>query len=170
MPGLPRTARWIAQALLYAAFAAVVGVFSYWPDFRVLQPDEGLIAVSIAHHGERMQPCEELSAESLARLPPNMRAPTRCPRERAPLLLEVDIDGLTVLQQWARPSGLSRDGAASFYRRMPLAAGQHRIEVRLRDSPRSAGFDHVREAVVALRPAQILVVDFDSERREITLR
>lgn len=170
MPSFHQPVTWVAQATLYAVFAGVIALFSSWPNFRPLQAHEGLVTVSIAHHGQRLQPCRKQTAEELARLPPNMRAQSRCPRERAPLLVEVDIDGKTVLQQRAQASGLSRDGAAKLYRRMPLPAGRHRIAVRLRDSNRSEGFDYVREEVIELRPAEILVVDFDSEQREFTFR
>ena len=130
MPSFRQPANWVAQAALYAVFAAVIALFSSWPIFRSLQSDEALITISIAHHGQRLQPCHEQSLEELARLPPNMRAPSRCPRERAPLLVEVDIDGVNVMRQHANASGLSRDGAAKLYRRMPVAAGTHQITVR----------------------------------------
>jgi hypothetical protein len=54
--------------------------------------------------------------------------------------------------------------------RVQVAAGAHRIAVRLTDDVRSAGFNHVREATVTLRPAQILVIDFDTSTQEITLK
>ncbi|GAB2506088.1 hypothetical protein [Arenimonas alkanexedens] len=159
-----------AQIALYAIFAGVIALFSSWPNFHPLQPDEALITISIAHHGKRLQPCREQTPEELASLPPTMRVPTRCPRERAPLLVEVDIDGKTVLQQRAEASGLSRDGSAKLYRRMPVPVGRHRVSVRLRDSNRRDGFDYAREEVVDLRPSEILVLDFDSEQQEITFR
>lgn len=170
MPSFRQPANWAAQATLYAVFAGVIALFSSWPNFRSLQAHEGLITISIAHHGQRLQPCRQQTLEELARLPPNMRVPSRCPRERAPLLVEVDIDGKTVLRQRAEASGLSRDGAAKLYRRMPVAVGSHRIAVRLRDSNRSEGFDYIQAEVVDLRPAEILVVDFDSEQRKFTFR
>ena len=99
-----------------------------------------------------------------------MRSPTLCPRERAPLLVELDVDGRLAHRQLARPSGLSRDGSASLYLRQPVLAGSHLLAVRLRDSARSAGFDYQRQARVELRPGQILVIDFDSNSREIQLK
>jgi hypothetical protein len=40
----------------------------------------------------------------------------------------------------------------------------------LKDDARSAGFDHLREATVTLKPAQILVIDFDTSTQKITLQ
>lgn len=158
------------KAALYALFGGFIALFSGWPEFTALPPDHGQMTVSVTHLGKRLRPCEEIGAEELARLPPNMRAVTRCPRERAPLRLEIDIDGKAALSGTADATGLSRDGAASFYRRIPLKAGRHRIAVRLRDSPREQGFDYVLESVVSLRPAQIIVVDFDDATGQVVLR
>jgi hypothetical protein len=161
---------WLGQVLLYGAFAAFVGVFSQWPAYRHLAPDQALIKLSLIHHGQRLLPCRRLSAAELAKLSPNMRTPLSCPRERASIVVEVDIDGMLALREIAEPTGLSRDGAASVYRRMATTAGIHRIDVRLRDSARTSGFDFERSATLTLQPAETLVIDFNSERGGITLQ
>lgn len=161
----PRTAlAWLGQAVLYAVFALLIGVFSHWPPYRHLAADQALIKLSFSHHGQRVSACRQLGAEELAKLPPNMRAPTQCPRERAPVVVELDIDGRQVVRRVAGPSGLSKDGASSVYHRVEVAAGEHRIAVRLKDSAGGAGFDYQREATVRLAPARILVIDFDAEK------
>lgn len=165
-----RPVAWIGQVLSYAAFAGTLALFSSWPVYHHLDADQGLIKLSIVHHGQRLQACQENTPEELAKLPPNMRAATRCPRARAPLVVEVDIDGVPVYRQLAPASGLSRDGAATLYHRLAISAGSYRIAVRLRDSARSEGFDYQREASIELRPAQILVIDFNAASRQITLR
>jgi len=170
MTTLSRPLAWALQGALYALFVGALALFSQWPVYRHLDDGEALLKLSIVHQGARLQDCVEQTAEELARLPPTMRAPSRCPRERAALTVEVDVDGQPLLRQMARPGGLSRDGSAAMYQRRVIAAGEHRIAVRLRDSARDDGFDHQREAVVTLQPAQILVIDFDSETREITIR
>lgn len=170
MSTLPRSLAWLLQGVLYALFIGVLGLFSHWPQYRHLDDDQAVLKLSIVHLGERLHPCVEQSAEELARLPPNMRAPKRCPRERAPLAIEVDLDGEPLLRRTAEPGGLSSDGSASMYERRVIAAGEHHLAVRLRDSAREQGFDHLGEARVNLRPAQILVIDFDPENREITIR
>ena len=163
-------AAWPGQALLFAAFALVIGVFSRWPVYHHLGPDQAVIKVSFAHTGKPVSDCRPLSAEELAKLPPNMRAPVRCPRERSPVTMEVDIGGVPVLRRVAQPSGLSRDGASSMYQRVQVPAGEQRVVVRMNDDVRHAGFTHERDAVVKLAPAQILVIDFDAEQGGITLR
>ena len=161
---------WIGQGLLYAAFAAVIGVFSQWPSYQHLAPDKALVKLSFSHQGELLGECVEQSLEELAKLPPNMRAPTRCPRERSPVTVEIDIDGTLAHKQIAQPSGLSSDGASAVYHRLEVPAGNHRVGVRLKDNARSAGFDYTLEQDVTLAPAEILVIDFDSEHKRITLQ
>ncbi|HLU06484.1 MAG TPA: hypothetical protein VKZ91_08005 [Woeseiaceae bacterium] len=165
-----RFAAWTGQALLYGMFAAVIAVFSSWPTYHHLPDDHALIKLSFTHHAERMHECEEVSAEELAKLSPNMRAPVRCPRERSPVTVEVDLDGNLAYRETASPSGLSGDGAASVYRRIPVPAGVHRLSVRLRDSVRTEGFDFERSEIVDLGPAEIMVIDFDAEQGGITLQ
>ena len=165
-----RPARWFGQILLYAAFATVIVVFSQWPPYRPLAPDQALLKISFLHHGQRLQACIEQTPEELAKLPPNMRAPTHCPRERAPVTIEVDLDGRPAYRETASPSGLSRDGAASVYRSIPVDAGAHRLQVRIRDSARDGGFDHQRDEVVQFAPLQVRVVDFSTEQGGITIQ
>ena len=165
-----RPLAWIGQAVLYGLFALVIGVFSAWPAYRHLAADRALIKVSFSHQGKPVSECREATAEELAKLPPNMRAPRICPRERSPITVELDLDGARAVHHVAPPSGLSRDGASAFYRRIEVPAGSHRIAVRIKDDVRSAGFDYAREASVTLAPAQILVIDFDPGKGGITVR
>lgn len=166
---MKRAAAWLGQALLYGAFALVVAVFSHWPRYAPLAPDQALVKVSFIHHGQLVAPCRALTPEELAKLPPNMRTPMQCGRERAPVTIELDVDGATVYRQVAAPSGLSHDGASAVYHRLQLPAGPHRIAVRLKDRADPAPFTYTREATLTLRPAQVLVIDVDPQRGGITL-
>jgi hypothetical protein len=163
-------AAWIGQGLLYGLFALFIGVFSTWPPYRHLEADQSLIKLSFTHTGKPVSECKQQSAAELAKLPPNMRAPVRCPRERSPVVVELDVDGQPAYRHSAAPSGLSKDGASSVYHRVQVGAGTHRVSVRLRDDVRSPGFAHVREETVTLAPAQILVIDFDGATQKITLQ
>ena len=158
------------QVLLYGVFALVVGLFSHWPPYHPLAADQALVKLSFTHSAKHVSECRQLSKEELAKLPPNMRAPTQCDRERAPVVVEVDIDGQPAIRHVAAPSGLSRDGASAAYKRLAVSAGTHRVAVRLKDSPGSGGFDYQREQDVTLVPGQILVIDFVAEQGGLTLQ
>lgn len=161
---------WLGQTALYGLFALLIGVFSGWPTYHPLAADQALVKLSFSHTGKPVSDCRSQSPEELAKLPPNMRAPVRCPRERSPIVVELDVDGRPAFRHVARPSGLSKDGAASVYHRLALPAGTHRLTVRLRDDVRSTGFELVRDETVTLTPAAILVIDFDAATRQITLQ
>ena len=167
--GSARLRAWAGQALLYGLFALVIGVFSHAPTYRHLAPDMALIKLSLVHAGKTVGDCRVQTVEELAKLPPNMRAPTRCPRERSPVTVELDIDGQAAVRAVAPPSGLSRDGASALYRRLPVPAGERLIQVRLRDDQRAGSAVYTLNRRVTLAPAQVLVIDFDAERGAITL-
>ena len=161
---------WLGQAALYGLFAGLIGVFSQWPPYRHLAADQALIKLSFSHHGQPVSACRPTSPAELAKLPPNMRAPTQCPRERAPVIVELMLDGRPVYRHVAPPAGLSKDGASSVYHRMQVTAGAYQLAVRIKDSPGAGDFDHQRQAAVTLTPGRILVIDFDAGKGGITLQ
>ena len=163
-------AAWAGQAALYGLFALAVGVFSQWPRYHPLEPDQALVKVSFTRVGKPVGDCRARTADELAKLPPNMREPMVCPRERSPITVQVDIDGKRVLTRSAPPSGLSRDGASAVYERLVVPAGERRIAVALSDDVRAREAAHRREATLQLAPGQVLVIDFDAEKGGITMQ
>ena len=91
-----------------------------------------------------------------------MRAATVCPRERANLEVEIAMDGAPLFAMVVPPTGLSRDGAAAVYRRMPVPAGQHRFVAKMKDTV-AGDPGHVVERTVDLKPGRVLVIDFDAK-------
>ena len=170
-PGRPAgPAQWLGQFLLYGLFALVIGVFSQWPPYYPLGADQALIKVSVARLGQPVGECRRLTDEELAELPPNMRDPIRCPRERSPLSMEVHINDALALQRVAEPGGLSKDGATAIYERLVVSAGEQRIKVRFNDDIRPGAPVYEHESSVTLVPGQVLVIDFDAEKGGIVLQ
>ncbi len=158
-----------AQLLLYVPLMALIGYFSTEPRFSTLAPDEALVRLSFIHAAERKEPCRERSAEELAKLAPNMRAALDCPRERATLLIELEVDGEIALRREVPPAGIQRDGNATVYHRLPLPAGRHRIVARLRDRP-GEGFNFVGETTLELAPGAALLIDFSKAKGGFVFR
>ncbi|GAB4439450.1 MAG: hypothetical protein OHK0026_05320 [Rhodocyclaceae bacterium] len=156
------------QVVLYAAFAAFIGYFASAPRYEHLAPDRAMIKLSLSHFGERE--CHRRTPAQLQKLPPNMRAPLECSRERSPLAIEVELDGQTVYRDRIQPTGIARDGVAAVYRRFEVGAGAHRLAVRMNDNARLPGFNHVREGTIELKPAQIAVIDFNPDRGGLYFR
>jgi hypothetical protein len=157
---MSKTLRYAAQAVLYAAFVAVIGYFSTSPRYVHLPPGEALIKLSFSHAGARKEACHERTPEELAKLAPNMRAQTVCPRERAPVTVDVALDGKPLFRVVAPPSGLAKDGVSTVYRRVAVPAGTHRIDARLSDVA-SGEFNHSNDTTIELPAGHVLVIDFD---------
>ena len=152
--------------LLFAGVAAL----SDWPVYRQIPPGYGVVTMTFVHGAERVTECRRLTAQEIAKLPPNMRRVQDCPRGRRPVDVELDIDGRTAYRASLPPTGIAGDGPSRVYQRFVLPAGDYDLAVRMRDSGRSEGFDHKSTKHVALAPAQMLVIDFRPEAGEFVFR
>ena len=162
--------RYAGQAVAYAAFAAFVGYFATFPRYQHLQPDEALLRLSFKHPGKPVGECRQRTPEELAKLPPQLRAQVDCPRERSPVHVRVEFDGQPLYDETFPPAGLRRDGAASGYRRLPIAAGKHDVKVAFNDDVRVQGFNYERQATVDVKPGQVILIDFAPERGGVIIR
>lgn len=161
---LPGPLRYALQGLAYGAFAVALGVFSTAPAYRLRADDEAVVKLSFTHSAQLIRPCRERSESELAKLAPNMRTKLDCPRERAVVLVELDMDGRPIYRISAPPGGLRRDGAATVYRRLAIPAGRHQFRARLADGPNGA-FGAMQEASLELAPGQVLIIDFAADGR-----
>lgn len=167
---MPEPLRFLAQALLYAAFAAVIGIFSTWPPYRQLGEDEALLRLSLLHPGKPKGDCRQRGPEELAKMPPQMRAPLDCPRERSPVTVRVELDGKPVIDESFSPAGLNRDGASAGYRRLPIPAGRHTVRARLNDDIRNTGFPYERTVELDVKPGRIVLIDFNPAQGGLLIR
>lgn len=155
--------RWIGQGVFYLGLALIIGYFASAPAYRHFSADHALIKLTFTHGGKYKGGCRRRTAEELQELAPNMRRPFDCPRDRVPVVIEVDIDGEPVYRASLEPSGLHGDGPSIMYRGFAVAAGRHKMALRLRDTDRPSGFDYEREGTFTLKPAQLFVVQFREE-------
>ena len=167
---LPAWLRWSGQAVLYALFAAFIGYFATQPRYRQLGSDEALLRLSFTHPGQIIADCRERSGEELARMPANMRQAQDCPRERSPVHVRVELDGEPLYDEVFTPAGLKRDGAAAGYRRLAIAAGEHRLKVQFNDDVRISGFNYERSQTVNAVPGQVVLIDFSAEHGGIQIK
>jgi len=153
---------YVLQAVCYAAFIAVVGYFATSPPYMHLPADEALVKLSFQHAGERKEACHERTPEELAKLAPNMRSASVCPRERSPVGVDIEMDGKPLFALVAEPTGLAKDGASTVYRRIAVPAGAHRVVAKMKDTV-AGDFRYVGEYSVDLAPGRVLVIDFDAK-------
>lgn len=156
--------RYLLQAFNYTIFMALIWYFATSPSIRILAEDEAVITIAFGHAGELREPCRKLSYEELAKLPPNMRKPEDCPRERSPVVIEASLDGKTIYNKSLQPPGLFKDGSVNVYYSGRIPAGNHHVEIKMDDSVREDGFNHTFEQEININPAHILLVNFDSQK------
>jgi hypothetical protein len=159
----PRPVRYLLQACNYAVFMALVWYFSAAPAVRILDDNQAVLTIAFAHAGQLREPCRRLTQEELNALAPNMRALEDCPRERSPVTIEARLDDEVVYSAVLDPPGLFDDGGVDVYYSAKIPAGEHRLELKMNDSVRVDGFNHVFEQAVTIAPSRILLVDFDKE-------
>lgn len=157
----------VVQVIAYVLFCAVVGLFSFWPRLHLLGDDEAMVSLSFTHSGKHVGECRRLSQEELLALPPNMRTPDECPRERHALRVYLRLDNVTVYDETLPPSGFWADGKSTVYQRFRAPAGRHELTVGINDSGTANTFDFEKTAVLELLAGQNLVVHFDPARQQL---
>lgn len=153
---------YVGQGVAYSLFAVVIGYFSSYPEYEHMPSDQALVKLSFAHAAKRKGACRERTDEELAKLKPNMRIRMDCPRERADVVVELEMDGKQMYHVVLPPPGLSKDGAASIYRRLPVPAGTHHFKARLKDKA-EGDFDFMHEETVSLVAGKVMVIDFKAD-------
>lgn len=152
----------VGQIILYGAFAAFIGYFATEPKYHQIADDVALVKLSMSHLGGRE--CRKRTPEELAKMPPNMRAPLDCPRGRSDIKLLVELDGKPIFETVMHPTGLSRDGISTVYKRFELKAGTYKLAVKMNDNLINPGFNFVKEEQITLKPAQVMVIDFNPDK------
>ena len=162
--------RYGLQAFNYFLFMAVVWYFSINPPYHQLEEDEAVITLSFTHATKIREACRKLSQEELMKLAPNMRLPTSCPRERSPLKLELYLDAKLITQEVLQPLGFHKDQGVSMFKRMKVKAGEHTLRVWMNDDVNVDGATYKYKEKIKLKPEQLLLLDFDSGRKEFFLK
>ncbi len=155
--------RYAAQGVFYALFMVVIGYFSTSPAYEHLPPDQTLIKLSFKHAGQHVGACRERTPEELAKLPEYQRkgGALVCPRERADVEIELEMDGKQLFHEVVKPAGFAHSSTANVYRRIPVTAGIHSLTARLKDRP-GTDYNYTREETVNLAPGRVMVIDFNA--------
>lgn len=160
---MPSVLRYLLQAAVYGGIALLIGVFASGPTYRHFPPERAQVKLTLVHGAERRVECHRRTAEELEQLAPNMRKAVECARERLPVWIEVRLDGGVLYEASLPPTGLSLDGPSRTYRRFEVEPGPHRLQLRLRDTARTEGYDFELDRQIDLQPQQSLAVDFRPE-------
>jgi hypothetical protein len=148
----------------------MVGALSAWPRFQVIDEGMAMISLSFSHAGPRVRECRHLTQEELNELPPNMRKPDDCPRERMPIRVVFKTGEETLYEAIRRPTGLWKDGSANVYQRLPVESGTRRLFIGMNESGLSGAFDYSLDKEVLLKEGDHLVVEFDETNKAFVFK
>jgi hypothetical protein len=158
------------EILAWVAFSAVVGLLSVWPRFEVVEAETAIVTITFSHAAQRVGECRQLTQEELNKLPPNMRKPSDCPRERFPVRIELRSGDSVLYQDVLLPSGIWSDGKANIYKRVEVDAGVHDLFVAMNDSGGDKSFDYENAAQLEITPGRNVVIRFDPESEQFLIR
>jgi hypothetical protein len=167
---MSRTLRLAGGFVVIMALFAAVAWLSDRPAYRQIPQGSAVMMLTFVHGADRRGECRRLSPEEIAKLPPNMRRVQDCPRGRRPIYIELDVDGRNVFRASLPPTGIAGDGPSRVYQRFVLPARKYDVDVRMRDTARSEGFDHERHETVEVVPNQLFVIDYRPESGEFIFR
>ncbi|MBL4600003.1 MAG: hypothetical protein JKX93_13625 [Rhizobiaceae bacterium] len=155
--------QYIGQIICFALIAIFIGYFSNRPVYHQFPEGKAQIKLAFAHGAAREIDCRRLTSKEIAKLPPNKRRPNNCSRERIPIHIQLTIDGEMIYDDLLIATGLSNDGPGRAYQKITVSAGEHIINVRLRDSKRESGFDYETTRQLTLKAHQNLAIDFKAD-------
>jgi hypothetical protein len=161
--------RLFGEMTAWAAFAIFVGILSVWPRYEMLDRDSAILTLTFSHAAQRIGECRILTQEELNKLPPNMRKPSDCPRERFPVRIELRSAGKVIYQDLLLPSGIWSDGKANIYQRIVVPAGTHELFVGMNESGGATGFDFETSTRIDLPPGRNLVIRFDESSKSFLI-
>ncbi len=160
----------IGEIIAYTVFAAGIGLLSVWPRYELMTGGDAVISIAFVHASQRVGECRKLSQDELNKLPPNMRKPSVCPRERHPVRLELRLDGKVLYRDLLLPSGLWSDGKSNIYKRIVVSAGSHEVFVGMNDIGGLEEFNYETSGAFDLAPGQNLVIRFDERQKRLVFK
>ncbi|MBT7411044.1 MAG: hypothetical protein HN826_15200 [Methylococcales bacterium] len=158
------------QILNYSVFMGIVWFFSIHPSYHQLDKNQAMITFTMSHIGKHVTKCKKISYKELMKLPPNMRKPMDCPRERSPVEIELMLDSKVVYSRVVQPVGLFKDQGVDIYENIRVSAGKHRFKVWINDDVNVKGPIYRHEQDLTIRPEQHLVIQFKSKENIFSVR
>jgi hypothetical protein len=157
---MDKATRYLGQALLYALFFVPLVFITQQPTHRHLAEDMAVLKVAVRHAGAIVGACTPIGAAEYSNQAATMKHAEICPRERAPLQLELILDGTTLYRAAVPASGLHNDGVSSMYQRFEVPAGEHHVQLLMNDNAAVEGYNWRLEQDIQLQPAQVMVASF----------
>ncbi len=166
-------------ATVVAMFLPVV-LFSAVP-YSFYEKDTALLKLAFKASGRRIVECDEqgrikemaqLYRKSIkegrgARI--NLSELGKCPPQRHPVRIRVEIDGRTVLDREYQPGGVRHDLSSYVYEEIPLRAGRYTVKISMWDRKGEKQPVHTLTEEVELTAGMIAVVGFEPAEGRLVL-
>ena len=139
---------------------AITGVASDLP-YTAPVADHPELVVSFKHRGASDEQCREPTAAELAETPLHMRREQICERGRAPVRLQLRVDGEILHDQPYEASGLFSDGPSVGVVRVPMEAGMRDVSLRIAEQSDSEDWAYEEQREVEFGPRERHVLRFN---------
>jgi ferredoxin len=141
--GRPGAARLVAAVAFTAVLLAGLALASGWP--QGVDGEHGVLRLGWQLAGQVREACRDLTPEELARRPVHMRQPRECTATPLAYDLRAAVDGRVLVRRRVRPQGLHGDRPLAVEEDLPVAPGEHLVEVTF--APVDATADVLRLAL-----------------------
>ena len=134
---------------------------------------EAVLRLSWRTVGLRVEECRLRTEEELAALAEHMRTAEVCVGRGADYELSVSVGGSEIVRDTVTPSGARRDRPVYVFRDLPLAPGEHRVEVEFAAlvpstyDPGDGAIEYAWEGTVVLGPTEIALITLDPSGRTL---
>ena len=156
---MSRPIRIIGQTATWLGLAALVAALAQGPAFSPVAEGHGELRLSMAHLAERLVPCRPLTEEERQALPPTRRVTEICEPGRSPTVIELRLDDELLIRETVTAAGWHDDGRAYLVTTFAVPAGEHRLRMSLRDTPRDEGFDMEKEFILRLESGDAALLE-----------
>lgn len=143
--------------------------------YSFYSPRDSAVKVAFKHTGKRKADCgeadlfrkegeryrKELRDSKQVRM--SMEKLANCPRQRHPVVLELYMDGVALLDKPYPPTGLKKDMASYIYEEFVIQPGEHRFQARLYTNGAKDAPDHEIDETVKIGPAEVKVIRVDDK-------
>jgi len=156
----------------FALALALLGALAFGTraPYAAHAPQAATIRLAWRALGEAALHCRTPSAEELARLPVHMRRKEICERRLPTFRLEVAVDGALVLDERIAPAGAAGDRAAVVLRELPVAPGEHRLQIEFAAEGEGDAPPKRLDRALSLAAGEVALVMEDPTTRGLVLR
>lgn len=158
LPSRSRAA--VAAVIVTGVLAWGVSAGSRWGYASPVLAGSELV-VTFKHPGQVSERSREVSKEELEKTPVHMRRARVYDRERAPVRMQVRVDGRTIVDRVYPAMGLWHDGNSVAVETISVPSGAHTVDVAIGDTHDGGEWNHRTSQRLDFSAARRRVVSFD---------